>query len=284
AGKKQVKFIVNPLKWPKFKTPAVFKQQLIPEASLKKFRSIYADTEPINAVKKLPTVQVRGKTNYDESKRVSKNSAIITSDGIPEGGNVGNAVLGISGLHVSQGYLLIGGLSSMRGPAAIDEPLILVNGAQAALGAGSGIGETSPALSFLNSLNGREIDFIEVLKGTDASNYGVRGGNGVILINMAVNRKDLSRALPAIPVFIARGISDSPTFPEVNTFAKNSASLTPVDKRSTIFWEGGILLKPSETKTFNFYTSSIPANYKATISGVTSRGDVIYKSFTFKSR
>ncbi|MEO7800990.1 MAG: hypothetical protein ABIR81_03280, partial [Ginsengibacter sp.] len=42
AGKKQVKFIVNPLKWPKFKTPAVFKQQLIPEASLKKFRSIYA--------------------------------------------------------------------------------------------------------------------------------------------------------------------------------------------------------------------------------------------------
>lgn len=285
AGKKQqVRFIINPLKWPVFKTPAAFKQHSIPEALLKKFKNSYLDTEPVATAKKLPVVQVKGKANYDESKRVSDHSAIITSDQIPEGGNVGNAILGVGGLHISQGFLLIGGPSSMRGPLAVDEPLILVNGAQAPLSAGSGIGEVSPDLSFLSTLNAREIDFIEVLKGTEAANYGLRGGNGVILINMSVNRKDVGHTPAGTTVFYARGIAGSPAFPEMNTTSKSSVSFAPADKRSTIFWEGGVLVKPSEAKTFNFSTNSIPANYKATISGVTSRGDVIYKSFTFKSK
>jgi len=33
-----------------------------------------------------------------------------------------------------------------------------------------------------NMINVREIDYVRVLKGSDAAGYGVRGGNGVILI------------------------------------------------------------------------------------------------------
>lgn len=285
GGKKQqVKFIVNPLKWTVFKTPSHFKQHFVPETSLRKYRSDYLDPEPDASIKKLPLVQLRGKANYDESKRVSKYSAVITSDEIPEGGNVGNAVLGVGGLHLSQGYLIAGGPSSMRGPAARDEPLILVNGSQAPLGAGSGLGDASPALSFLSTLNAKEIDFIEILKGTDAANYGVRGGNGVILINMSVNRKDNIGTAAGTTVFYARGISGSPAFPVINSNTKSLATVTSFDNRSTIFWEGGVLTNTPEPKTFTFSTSNIPATYKITVSGITSRGDVIYKTLTFKSK
>lgn len=33
-----------------------------------------------------------------------------------------------------------------------------------------------------NMVNARDIDYVRVLKGSDAASYGVRGGNGVILI------------------------------------------------------------------------------------------------------
>ncbi|MEX0894967.1 MAG: TonB-dependent receptor plug domain-containing protein [Balneolaceae bacterium] len=33
-----------------------------------------------------------------------------------------------------------------------------------------------------NMVNVRDIDYVQVLKGSDASSYGVRGGNGVVMI------------------------------------------------------------------------------------------------------
>ena len=63
------------------------------------------------------------------------------------------------------------------------EPLLLVNGAEVALT--GGVGESSPVMTYLNNLNPKNIDFIEILKGGDGANYGLRGGNGVILVNLS---------------------------------------------------------------------------------------------------
>lgn len=52
------------------------------------------------------------------------------------------------------------------------EPLFLIDGQIA--------GTTYAQVD--NLVNVREIDYVRVLKGSDAAGYGVRGGNGVILI------------------------------------------------------------------------------------------------------
>jgi TonB-dependent SusC/RagA subfamily outer membrane receptor len=77
------------------------------------------------------------------------------------------------------------------------EPIVLVEGAQVGLSS-DGMGYRKPVLSYLRSLNPKDIDFIEVLKGDEAANYGVRGSNGVILINLLNRRRDYS------PVIITR--------------------------------------------------------------------------------
>ncbi len=140
-------------------------------------------------------------------------------------------------------------------------------------------------MAFLNSLNGKEIDFIEILKGAEGANYGYRGGNGVILINMASNPHDkLKAGENNTNIFYAKGISNPSLFPVVNYDNKEKTTTPNFDNRSTIFWDGSVLSDSSNKITFSFFTSDIPATYKVTVSGITVHGDIVYKTLTFQSK
>lgn len=284
----QIKILLDTLNLPVFKTPVSLKQHYLLEPIIAKYRNAYMEAEFGGSAKeRLPVVTVIAKrvVNYDASKRVSQYSSILTSDDIPEGSSVGNALLKIGGLHLLNGYLVFGGPTEMKAPDATSEPLILVNGSPVALSTGSVGADVSPVMAYLNSLNGKEIDFIEVLKGADGANYGVRGGHGVILVNMSNNSKNKLKADENnVNIFYAKGIFNPTLFPVINYDNKMITSAPNFDNRSTIFWNGSILTDAANNINFSFFTSDIPATYKVVITGITVHGDIVYKILTFQNK
>jgi hypothetical protein len=66
---------------------------------------------------------------------------------------------------------------------------------------------------------------------------------------------------------------------------KNEAKpVSTTDIRSTLFWNGNYLVKDTADAAFTFYTSDIPATYKITITAVTIRGDIVYKTVMLHSK
>jgi TonB-dependent SusC/RagA subfamily outer membrane receptor len=85
-------------------------------------------------------------------------------------------VPGLEVVHLANGRytLRIRGARSLRGGAAQDEPLLVVDNVPATLGSLS---------STLAGISPRDVARIDVLKDAGATSiYGVRGGNGVIII------------------------------------------------------------------------------------------------------
>jgi TonB-dependent Receptor Plug Domain len=278
--------VLNPLTYPKLRTPVSFKQSVIAGINpVKKMLAAYFDTAFVDWDKEyLPRVTVRdGKkpANYDESKRITATSTIITSDELGEKNSVGNTIQNVGGLHLLAGYLVMGGPTTMSGPDATSEPILLVDGVQVLLSADM---ETSPLLAYLNSLNPKDIDFIEVLKGSDGANYGMQGGHGVILVNRKNTRKDPNRDGSNLKVFYAKGVSAPAPFPGTDYQRKDAKTAAVADKRSTLYWNGSLLSDETHPATLTFYTSDIPSTYRVTITGVTIHGDILYKTITFQSK
>ncbi len=271
--------------FPYFKTPVALKDRVPEENSIARYIKSYTAHEAKPQEKKLPEVIVKKAVNYDVSKRISTYSSVITSDDIPEGTNVGTAVLGVAGMHLLNGFLVVNGLTALKAPDASSEPLLLVDGNQISLSAGATSNTGSPTIGYLNGLNSREIDFIEILKGPEAANYGLRGGNGVILVNTARFRKDMAKSADDnVTIYYAKGISMPAIFPSVNYDDKKQASTENPDYRSTIFWDGGVLSDPSGNTSFSFFTGDIPATYQVVISGITVHGNIVYKTLTLNNK
>lgn len=266
-------------------TPVGLKQLLPATTRMqKRYLQAYYNTAAMDFGKEtLPHVTVKDnkkKVDYNEAKRVSPNSSILSSEDLNEKVSVGNSLLRVSGMHMLQGYLVINGLTAMGAPNAASEPLLLVDGAQ--VGLPSGLDEASPVMNYLNSLNPKDIDFIEILKGPEGANYGVRGGNGVIIVNMLSRRRELSPGKNNLKMFYAKGVSSPALFPTKDYSQKNAKTTT--DNRSTLFWNGSYLTGDTQNATLTFYTSDIPATYKVVITGITINGDLIYKTITFQSK
>ena len=167
----------------------------------------------------LPPVTVRDnikEVDYDATKRVSSYSPIISGRSLDGRTSVDNLVLGTSGLQLLNGFLVIHGLNAIKAPSASDEPMVLVEGAPVSLSSDGAAGIVSPVLSYLHSLNPKDIDFIEILKDGNAANYGLRGGNGVILINLSNKGHNLPSAGGNIKSFYSGGISKPALFPVTN--------------------------------------------------------------------
>ncbi|MDQ6813744.1 MAG: TonB-dependent receptor plug domain-containing protein [Bacteroidota bacterium] len=276
------------LAFPGFRTPVTLKSYFSYNPVLSaKNKKAYLDTSLIYAgTDVLNSVTVRGKKkkdySYNEALRVSPTSVIIAGNQLDERRSVGDIVQNASGVRLLNRFLVIGGLTSLKAPDASSEPLLLIDGVQAP--GITGVDE-SPVIAVLNSINAKDIDFIEILKGPEGSNYGMRGGNGVILVNMASNRRDnFKRNTIDLQTFFSKGISKPSPFPLINYDIKETKAIPKIDNRSTIYWNGSVLTGTQEPVSLTFFTSDISTTYKVTITGVTVYGDKIYKTMTFYNK
>lgn len=263
----------------KFSTPVELKRTFELNKEFQQVRSLlqHKQTAQQLADEELKDVKVKTFTKPKEGRQFRT----ITADMIGEGGAnmVSNAVLRVPGVHYVQGLLLIGGLADMNGPNAKQEPLVFMDGIQQNLGSPAP-GESSPVITFLNSLTSKDIGSIEVLTGGDAAIYGIRGGNGVIIIHSAryiespANEKEgLSSVQPA-------GFYVSPPFPTPDYAKKEVRNSQVQDMRTTIYWNGDILTGNDGKASVQFFTADTPATYIITVTGISANGDKLYKSTT----
>lgn len=255
-------------------------------AKLKRFNIDTSISDPEGELK-FVTVSTTIEPLYDKSKRISSFSRIITADELNNAGSgkIGSVVMIKGALQMVNGVLLAKGLTKMAAPDKGSEPLVIIDGQEANVGSFEDQvqGSSSPVLNFLNSLNPHNIDFIEVLSGPEAATFGVRGGNGAIVINTSSIDKLLPENVESnSKTFYARGYYNAPLFsqPDYSNKQKNISEIK--DSRSSIYWDGSLLTDNNGNATAGFYTNDIPGTYIITIRGITVHGDIIYKTISYE--
>lgn len=281
--------IIDKPNYPILQTPLVLKHYLpLQTKAIKKFITTYYNEEQINWNTEEPLTPVKvkytKKINYDITKRVSSYSTILSADELDGRTSLGLALLRVAGIHMMGGLLVMDGPTSTNGFA---EPLLIVDGASVSPPpATSSVGSYSGIVEYLNGISPIDVDFIEILRGAEAANYGVRGGNGVIIVNTLSKKREVNfgNSDANLTKFYGKGISNPVLFPVVDYAPKDKKSIAIPDTRSTLFWNGNYISDNAHNATITFYTSDIPAIYKATVRGVTIHGDIIYKTIIFQSK
>jgi hypothetical protein len=172
----------------------------------------------------------------------------------------------------------------MHGVSPNQEPLVLFDGNQMSLPAG--LDGMSPTIQFLNSLNPREIEYIEVFKGTEAATYGLRGGNGVIYIHSSsvIHQDFIEAGAGNAFKFLGKGYALPVLFPMPNYGLKSTSNSLYKDIRSTLYWNENELVNKDGKANFFFYTNDLPGHYQVIINGITVHGDLIYKQLSFVNK
>jgi hypothetical protein len=286
--------------YPNFKTPEILKVKFnetacIPskeaknyflnEAVAKKYVSNTTALKDEAKILKSVTVRTWKKKeySYDESKRVSQFSQILSWDMMANGGirNISNGLLTVHGVHMMGNKLNIHGPTSM---SSTSEPLLVLDGAPFVFPADTTLQPESPLISFLNTYSVDDIDFIEVLTGAEAAYYGAGGGNGVILVNTRNGpRKIMKNSIPGLKQFFTKGYLNPILFVSPDYDKPEIKNSTNPDLRSTIYWNGD-LLTDQRNPSVNFFTSDLKTTYSVIIKGVTVNGDIIYKTISIQRK
>lgn len=156
----------------------------------------------------------------------------------------------VPGVNVVGNKVIIRGVGTFYGST---DPLFLVDGVAVDPG-------------YALSMPPMDIDRIEVLKGPEASVYGMRGGNGVIAIYTKRGK------------FMIRGRLDfgmlgytTPT--DFYSPKYEPGKIDPFeDDRQTLFWAPEINTNTNGVAEVSFYTSDIPGTYLITIEGISKEG------------
>ncbi len=281
--------LLDTIVFPAVKTPAALKQYAVTanRAALNRINVYNNLQNTFLGEHTLPPVTVKEikKADYDETKRVSSYSVIIGPKELDGRTSVDLLLQRTSGLQLLNGFLIIRGLNAFKSPGPSSEPMLLVEGSQVVTVSSGETGTASPILSYLKGISPKDIEFIEILKDGNAANYGVRGANGVILVNLANKGRDMGvNNTGSMKTFSVKGVSKPVLFPITNYEVKNRQTEAQPDDRSTIFWNGNYITTNAGKATFSFYTSDVPTTYNITVKGVTVRGDIINKTITVKSR
>ena len=139
-------------------------------------------------------------------------------------------------------------------------------------------------ISDISYLTGSDIEFIDVLKGANASFFS-NSANGIIAIHSKTgsnaSTKNIKRK-PGIIDFSADGFYTAREFyapDHLNGFDESIKQ----DIRTTLHWEPKIVLNSSKNKAeVSFYTSDKKSKYAIKIEGITNSGIPIYHLSTFE--
>ncbi|MGY6647908.1 hypothetical protein [Wenyingzhuangia sp. IMCC45574] len=135
--------------------------------------------------------------------------------------------------------------------------------------------------SFLQSINGDEISFIDILQGADAATF-MNAGNGVIALYSStgnVGSRSVKRK-PGIIDFHARGFYTARKFykpDHVNGFE----DMNKADLRTTLHWEPIVRVTSKGTAEVSFFTSDLKSDYLIEIQGISDTGVPIQATSTF---
>lgn len=283
--------------FPKVTTPAAAKQYFeltaIEAARKTMVRQSVQDTLTFKRGKEwLTDVTVTGLVKkdpgYDVKKRQSLFSKIIPPEVFAKmGGNsLSNAIFRVPGIHLRNGYVTVNGGNSFAIGAAT-EPLLLIDGVPIPSDTSDKLpgSEPSPVLLALNRIDPGTVEFIEVLTGPEAAIYGVRGGNGVIIVNTRSRMQlDETGKANGIRNLVVKGFHVSEPFTQRDYAVKEIRNSKLPDTRTLIFWNGDGLTDDNGKAAISFYTADAVASYQVIVTGITANGMCFVQSITLSRK
>lgn len=116
-----------------------------------------------------------------------------------------------------------------------------------------------------------DIDFIDVLKGAEASVFGSRGGNGIILI---YTRKGYytsdEKAIKGLLAFKYLGYQGIKEFYSPDYSVPDERHIVP-DYRSTLYWNPNVIFKDGKAQV-SFYSSDQEGTFEIRMEGILRNG------------
>ncbi|MDR1743066.1 MAG: TonB-dependent receptor plug domain-containing protein [Dysgonamonadaceae bacterium] len=210
-------------------------------------RTIYLDEVVVTAKR----TEKKGKSSYS-----SAFSTIVSNDEIEK--LHARSILDV--LRTIGGVMVIGEKVSIRGGG---DPLVMIDDFE------------YPA-DELSGIIIEDVDQVEVMKGAEAAIFGMRGGNGVILIStkrgfdQALRKSEKFNIKPLMPL----GYQKPKEFyaPKYETAAEINDSKP--DLRTTIYWNPNVKFTGGKAQ-LSFYSADTPSTYSVIVEGISSDGKLI---------
>lgn len=280
---KQEKYEIleDPISFPIVKTNTSYLNIISPQ-EITNYQKHFADSSVTGNTKiNLQQLAMQEETGNKKSKSSKKNDVLsprrITGEQLDKLGlsNTADAVKMLPGVMMMGGRLTIrGGIMTPMGSLADIEPLLVLDGVPTRAGS---------VIDYLNSIAPSNIEYIEVFTGPEASMYGTRGGNGVIVVKTSNQLRD-KKSDKESQTIVASGFYKDQNFyqPPYDSYAVREASF--VDNRATIYWNGEVMTDSTGKASISFYTADLKNDYTVTIQGISEKGELIFKTYTIKKK
>jgi TonB-dependent SusC/RagA subfamily outer membrane receptor len=131
------------------------------------------------------------------------------------------------------------------------------------------------APDYLNIIHPNDVESIEVLRNAGyLSIYGLRGGNGIIMINTKRGERNLSsgRYARGLASFSPQGYYLGREFYSPKYIPGEDSGRSIPDMRTTIYWKPNIITDSTGKAEIEFYSASLPTTYKAIVEGLDVSG------------
>ena len=174
----------------------------------------------------------------------------------------------VAGLRVfrradGSGYsVLIGGQQTIMSGT---DPLYLLDGAQV-------------DANTLNAINPQEIERIEVIKGSDASLYGVRGANGIVAFYSRRGDSpapEATSARPGMSEFTFRGFRTAREFYTPKRASTRPEAPAQTDRRDVLFWQPLLPTDAQGGAVLRFTLSDVARALRVSVQGITTDGRAV---------
>ena len=127
--------------------------------------------------------------------------------------------------------------------------------------------------STLTNIPVDQVDNVEALRTAgNLSMYGIRGGNGVLLINMKKRQFDDNPITPGTASYNDQGYYISRQFYSPNYSDPKAATLEVADRRTTIYWNPTVVTDAAGKAAIEFFNADGLGNYKVVIEGINDHG------------
>ncbi|MEM6816889.1 MAG: Plug domain-containing protein [Bacteroidota bacterium] len=130
---------------------------------------------------------------------------------------------------------------------------------------------------FAAQLTAKEVMMVDVLKGPDATIYGVRGANGVVALygKRSLRETTSTKQYPGVTNLEIPGFYKTREFyaPDYSTPRPEHNKL---DYRTTLHWKPSILMDGNNKVSFKQFTGDIPGKYIIKVEGITDDGQPVF--------
>lgn len=230
-----------------------------------------APNADLNKVHKLKVVNVKDKAAYRSSSMAGAGNAdqVIFRKDILAAPSLSQGLVGIArNIDFVEGKAYIRNNALISGTGVVQEPMmIVVDGAVAQNGN-------------IDSYLPTDIDNIEILKGANASAYGLGAGAGVMVINTrrgGNNDEVVSKEMaPGILSISPKGFYMAREF---YSPVYEATKKWPEEDRATIYWKPNLLTNDAGNATFDYFNDG-PGQYRVIIEGIDNAGNIgraVYK-------